>query len=143
MSTKKPAVHFAVAVAGFYADIAGEMAQSAGETLKAEVKSLTPIIFRVPGALELPMALKFIAERSDTNIVAMAALGCVVRGETYHFEVVANTCASGIMQVQLQTGIPIGNGVLTVDTMEQAQKRCRQKAADAIKAAVALWLLKE
>ncbi|MGI9337432.1 MAG: 6,7-dimethyl-8-ribityllumazine synthase [Gammaproteobacteria bacterium] len=137
MSAKKTDVHFALAVADFYADIAEEMLKSA----KDAAGSMTPLVMRVPGALELPMALKIAAE-SDFNVVAMAALGCVVRGETYHFEVVANTCASGIMQVQLQTGIPIGNGVLTVNTKEQAQRRCRKKAQDAVNAALALWLLK-
>lgn len=133
---------FLLAVAGFYDDIAGEMTASAEEALKESPASLATKVVRVPGALELPMAMK-IASESELNIVAMAALGCVIRGETYHFEVVANTCASGIMQVQLQTGIPIGNGVLTVDTMEQARKRHKQKAADAVNAALALWMTKE
>jgi 6,7-dimethyl-8-ribityllumazine synthase len=64
------------------------------------------------------------------------ALGCVVRGETYHFEIVSNESARGITDVQLQTGVPVANGVLTTEDDDQALSRMQQKGADAAQAAV-------
>ena len=90
---------------------------------------------RVPGALEIPFALKITAEQEKPD--ALIALGCVIRGETYHFQTVADICARGIWDVQLQTNIPVGNGVLTVETMEQAKARA-DKGAAAVRAALAL-----
>lgn len=91
-------------------------------------------IATVPGALEIPLALQKLAlsERFD----ALVALGAVIRGETYHFEVVCNESARGLMAVQLDTGIPIANGILTVDTEAQASARVREKGADCARAAV-------
>lgn len=86
---------------------------------------------RVGGALELPPALLFLAKKKP---YCMVALGCVLRGETYHFEIVANTSANGIMQVQLQTGIAVGNGVLTVENKAQAMARADKGAAAAMAA---------
>ncbi|MCX7896866.1 MAG: 6,7-dimethyl-8-ribityllumazine synthase [Rhodocyclaceae bacterium] len=88
----------------------------------------------VPGALELPLALKWQAETGRFD--ALIALGCVIRGETYHFEVVANESARGILDVQLATGVPIANAVLTVDSEEQAQVRMVQKGREAAHCAV-------
>ncbi len=94
----------------------------------------------VPGALEIPLALQslalerrgFTARRYD----ALVALGAVIRGETYHFEVVANESARGILDVQLETGVPIANGILTVSTEEQAKERAAVKGAEAARVAV-------
>ena len=79
---------------------------------------------RCPGALEVPLALQRMAQTGDYD--ALIALGAVIRGETYHFEIVANESAAGVASVQLEFGIPIGNGILTTDTDEQAQCACRQ-----------------
>lgn len=88
----------------------------------------------VPGALEIPLTLQKLAGtgRFDTLI----ALGAVIRGETYHFEVVSNESASGVMAVQLDTGIPVANGILTTDTDAQAMARVADKGRDCARAAV-------
>ena len=91
-------------------------------------------VVSVPGALEAPLALQALAQ-SD-QFAALVALGAVVRGETYHFEIVSNESASGITGVQLDLGIPIGNGILTTNTEEQARVRARDKGRDAALAAL-------
>jgi 6,7-dimethyl-8-ribityllumazine synthase len=88
----------------------------------------------VPGALEIPLALQQLAATGHYD--ALIALGAVVRGDTYHFEVVSNESASGVAQVQLDAGVPIANGILTTDTEEQAMERVRQKGAECAEAAV-------
>jgi len=98
-------------------------------------------VVSVPGALEIPLALQALAlERKGFGgrhrYDALVALGCVVRGDTYHFEIVANESARGILDVQLETGLPIANGVLTTDTDEQAQARAPLKGAEAARAAI-------
>jgi 6,7-dimethyl-8-ribityllumazine synthase len=91
-------------------------------------------VVTVPGALEVPLLLRELAATDDFD--ALIALGAVIRGETYHFEIVANESASGITQVQLDTGIPVANGILTVDTDEQAMLRAPVKGKDCAEAAV-------
>jgi 6,7-dimethyl-8-ribityllumazine synthase len=88
----------------------------------------------VAGALEIPQALHTMAvlHRYD----AMVAIGAVIRGETYHFEVVSNESCRGVMQVALETAVPIANGILTVDTDEQALARVEEKGTDCAKVAV-------
>ena len=88
----------------------------------------------VPGALEIPLTLQKLAATGHYD--ALIALGAVVRGDTYHFEVVSNESAAGITQVQLDAGVPIANGILTTDTEEQALARVRQKGADCAEVAV-------
>ena len=95
----------------------------------------------VPGALEIPLALQRFAQSDDFD--ALVALGAVIRGETYHFEIVANESARGVAAVQLEFGIPIGNGILTTDTDEQALTRCERKGAEAAQAAIELANLLE
>jgi 6,7-dimethyl-8-ribityllumazine synthase len=97
-------------------------------------------VVSVPGALEIPLALQTLAlERrgfAGRRYDALVALGAVIRGETYHFEIVANESARGIVDVQLETGIPIANGVLTTETEEQARARAAVKGAEAGRVAV-------
>ena len=96
-------------------------------------------VVSVPGALEVPLALQVLAlERRGfaRRYDALVALGAVVRGETYHFEVVSNESARGILDVQLETGIPVANGVLTTDTEEQATTRAPIKGAESARVAV-------
>jgi 6,7-dimethyl-8-ribityllumazine synthase len=71
----------------------------------------------------------------------LVALGAVIRGETYHFEVVSDTSAAGVLQVQMQTGIPVANGILTVDTDAQAEARMHSKGGEAAGAAVEMAVL--
>jgi 6,7-dimethyl-8-ribityllumazine synthase len=97
-------------------------------------------VVSVPGALEIPIALQTLAlERrglAGSRYDALIALGSVVRGDTYHFEVVSNESARGILDVQLETGIPVANGVLTTDTEAQAIERAPVKGAEAARVAV-------
>ena len=124
----------AVVVADFYPDIAEALLASCAQALAAA--GVRCEVFRVPGALELPAALARLVG-SAPRYHCFVALGCVIRGETYHFEVVANTCATGILQVQLRHNAAVGNGVLTVETREQALART-DKGAAAAAAALAL-----
>jgi 6,7-dimethyl-8-ribityllumazine synthase len=96
-------------------------------------------VVSVPGALELPLALQALALRTrgfGRRYDALVALGAVIRGETYHFEVVANESARGILEVQLETGVPVANAVLTTGTEEQARERAAIKGAEAARVAV-------
>lgn len=96
-------------------------------------------VVSVPGALEIPLVLQSMAlERRGfgRRYDALVALGAVIRGETYHFEIVANESARGILDVQLETGIPVANGVLTTDTEAQAQSRAAVKGAESARVAV-------
>jgi 6,7-dimethyl-8-ribityllumazine synthase len=88
----------------------------------------------VPGALELPLTLQAMAQSGRFD--ALVALGAVIRGETYHFEVVSNESARGITDVQLNTGIPIANAVLTTENDDQALVRMVQKGTEAAQAAI-------
>ncbi len=94
------------------------------------------IVEKVPGALELPFVLQKLAEVIEPS--AMIALGCVIRGETYHFELVSNGVFDGVMRVQLDSGIPIANGVLTCESIEQATDRRMSKAYECVDVVVEL-----
>jgi 6,7-dimethyl-8-ribityllumazine synthase len=100
----------------------------------AELGVRAPTVVSVPGSLEAPLALQKLANTESYD--ALIALGAVIRGETYHFEIVANESASGLMQVQLDSGIPVANGILTADTEEQAEARAAQKGKDCAEVAV-------
>jgi len=91
-------------------------------------------VITVPGALEAPLALQKMANTGKYD--ALIALGAVIRGETYHFEVVANESAGGITTVALDTGVPVANGILTTENDDQAAARVSQKGADCAAAAV-------
>jgi 6,7-dimethyl-8-ribityllumazine synthase len=124
-----------IVVARFNAEIGdGLLAACTAALAKLGVRDADITIVTVPGALEVPLALQKLAatERFD----ALIALGAVIRGETHHFEIVANESAAGIMSVQLDTGIPIANGILTTDDDDQAAARMREKGADCAAVAV-------
>jgi 6,7-dimethyl-8-ribityllumazine synthase len=95
----------------------------------------------VPGALEVPLALKMMADSEDYD--ALVALGCVIRGETYHFELVANESGAGVMRVSLENQIPIANAILTVESEAQAWARAADKGRDAARVAVEMANLME
>jgi 6,7-dimethyl-8-ribityllumazine synthase len=94
----------------------------------------------VPGAFELPLAAQALARRGQCD--ALVALGCVIRGETAHFEYVAGECARGLQQVMLNTGVPVAFGVLTTENLEQAEARAApgadNKGAEALRTALAM-----
>ena len=88
----------------------------------------------VPGALEVPVALKAMADTEDYD--ALIALGCIIRGETYHFELVANESGAGVTRVSLDHQIPIANAILTVENEAQAWARTEEKGRDAARVAI-------
>ncbi|WP_312306877.1 6,7-dimethyl-8-ribityllumazine synthase [Pulveribacter sp.] len=96
----------------------------------------------VPGALEVPLALQAMAQRAEDEEAsgepfdALIALGCIIRGETYHFELVANESGAGVTRVGLDWHVPIANAILTTENMEQAIARQSEKGADAARVAV-------
>lgn len=112
----------------------GLLGACTAELKQLGVQDADILLVTVPGALEIPATLLKLAYSNQFD--ALIALGAVIRGETYHFEVVANESARGILQVQLETEIPVANGVLTTDTEDQAIERMSQKGADAARVAV-------
>jgi 6,7-dimethyl-8-ribityllumazine synthase len=104
------------------------------ELLTLGVRAEDIALATVPGALEIPLVLQTMAQTGRFD--ALVALGAVIRGETYHFEVVSNESARGVLDVQLATGIPIANGVLTTENDDQALVRMTQKGKEAAQAAV-------
>jgi 6,7-dimethyl-8-ribityllumazine synthase len=126
---------FGIVMSRFNRDICeGLLSSCEAELLRLGVARKDVLLVDVPGALEHPLALQELAlsEKYD----ALIALGAVVRGDTYHFEVVSNVSARGILDVQLKTGVPIANAILTVDTVEQGHRRMSEKGRDAARAAI-------
>ena len=125
--------------ARFYEEISDALYEGAVAALGSEV--VTDRV-AVPGALEIPAAIKLAATCYD----GFVALGCVIRGETYHFEIVANESARGLMDLMVSDGLCIGNGILTVEDEAQALPRANpnelNKGADAARACLALIALK-
>jgi 6,7-dimethyl-8-ribityllumazine synthase len=113
---------FAIVAARFYDDVAEQLIAGAVKALReCGVKDGDVQLFDVPGCFELPLACRRVIDNGRFD--AAIALGAVVRGQTPHFEYVAGECARGLMNVQLATNVPIGFGVLTTETLEQAQER--------------------
>jgi 6,7-dimethyl-8-ribityllumazine synthase len=96
---------------------------------------------QVPGALEVPLALQALAE--SAKYAALVALGCIIRGETYHFELVANESGAGVSRVALDYQLPIANAILTTENLEQAVARQSDKGRDAARVAVEMANLME
>ncbi|MDD5247989.1 MAG: 6,7-dimethyl-8-ribityllumazine synthase [Rhodocyclaceae bacterium] len=112
----------------------GLLSGCCAELARLGVASADVTLATVPGALELPLALLTMAQSGKFD--ALVALGAVIRGETYHFEIVSNESARGISEVQIETGIPIANAVLTTENDDQALVRMVQKGSEAAQAAV-------
>jgi 6,7-dimethyl-8-ribityllumazine synthase len=106
----------------------GLLAACTAALTKQGVRASDIRVVTVPGALEVPLALQKMANTGHFD--ALVALGAVIRGETYHFEVVSNESASGITTVALDTGVPVANGILTTNDEEQALQRVAQKGED-------------
>ena len=121
---------FALLVAQFYPEIAARLEDGARRALQACGASESDILrFEVPGCFELPLAARN-AIAADPGLDAVVALGAVIRGETAHFDLIAHECARGLMDVQLSTGVPVGFGVLTTESMEQANARAERDGRD-------------
>ena len=112
------------------------------ERARAEAEKLgaQSSVVSVPGALEVPIALQWLAQTGRFD--ALVAIGAVIRGDTYHFEVVANESARGVTEVALQCGLPIANGILTTDDEAQAQARL-DKGAEAVRGAIEMAKLRK
>jgi 6,7-dimethyl-8-ribityllumazine synthase len=123
-------------VVGRFNEKVGEalLASCTAELAKLGVNASAIRIVTVPGALEIPLALQKLANTGKFD--ALVALGAVIRGETYHFEIVSNESASGITTVALDNGVPIANGILTTENEAQAMARVAQKGLDCAQAAV-------
>ncbi len=122
-------LRFGIALARFNSFIGERLLEGALDALLrhgAETGNIE--VVRVPGAYELPLVLKHMAESRKYD--ALIALGCVIRGETPHFEYVAGACTKGLRQVMMQHGVPVAFGVLTTDSLEQAIERAGAKAGN-------------
>ncbi len=135
----------ALCVARFYDDLARKLEEGARDALLAA--GITEIdTFDVPGAFEVPLAAKYAAESGRYD--AIVCLGAVIRGETDHYDYVCGCSARGIQDVALSSGVPVGFGVLTVDSIEQARARVkgggkRDSGAHAVQAALATLAVKD
>lgn len=112
----------------------GLLSACTAELLRLNVAPDLVRIATVPGALEIPLTLQLMARSGRYD--ALIALGAVIRGETYHFELVSNEMGSGINRVGLDTGMPIANGVLTTEDDDQALARMQEKGSDCARTAV-------
>ncbi len=152
-AAKKPAAKKAdgprmlVVEARFYVHISDALFAGAKRALEAAGAQYDRVT--VPGALEIPAAIAMAVDAAQKNRKAyegVVALGCVIEGETYHFEVVSNESARGLMDLAIARQLPIGNGILTVDTETQAQVRANpddgDKGGDAARAALTMVGLK-
>jgi len=134
--------------ARYYDDIADELLKGALRVLKRA--GVLSEVMTVPGALEIPAALVIALDAAIARgrpYDAAIALGCVIRGETSHYDIVAGESARAIMDIAVARGMPLGNGILTVDTQEQARERAeiarQDKGGAAAKAALAVLSLKQ
>ena len=127
--------HIGIVLSRFNSNIGDGLLKAChAELIKLGVKAEHIRVATVPGALETPLILQHMAlsEKYD----ALIALGAIIRGETYHFEVVANESARGISEVQLNTGVPVANAILTTENDEQAEARMAIKGAEAAQVAI-------
>jgi 6,7-dimethyl-8-ribityllumazine synthase len=142
-----PGARFLVVEARYYEDIGAMLYQGALLALGAAGASVET--FSAPGALEIPATVSIAldaAERAGRPFEGVVTLGCVIRGETYHFEIVAGESSRALMDLSVARRLPLGNGILTVETVAQAEERADpqrgDKGGDAARAALAIAALK-
>jgi len=133
-------LHVGIVQARFNEDITNALAAACIQELEALGVSHIDHVM-VPGALEVPIALQAMAERAEYD--ALIALGCIIRGETYHFELVANESGAGVSRIALDYNLPIANAILTTENLEQAVARQTDKGRDAARVAVEMACLME
>lgn len=143
-----PAPHILIVEARFYDHIADHLLAGAKAHLEKAGASFD--VVTVPGALEVPAAIGFALSGGDsgaTHYDGFVALGCVIRGETYHFEIVANESSRALMDLSVQEGVAVGNGILTVENEEQALERAvpdrKNKGGGAAEAALTMIALRD
>jgi len=133
-----------VVEARYYNDIADQLLAGASQVLKDAGASFD--VVTVPGALEIPAAVAIAIDAAKPKYDGVVALGCVIRGDTFHFDIVATQSARALMDLSVAQRLPVGNGILTVDTESQAQARANaeegNKGGEAARAALALAGLK-
>ena len=132
-----------IIISKYYKDISENLLKSALTVLKD--KSIFFDIIEVPGALEIPQALNFyvnISKNKSFSYEGSIALGCVIKGETYHFEIVSNETNRGLMDVALKHSFPLGNGIITAYNYDQALKRSMDKGNEAALACIELMKIK-
>jgi len=144
---KTKGAHILVVESRFYDDISDELFDGAERVLKEANATWDKV--SVPGSLEIPAAIQIAldaGEKARKAYDGVVALGCVVQGETFHFDIVAMQSARALVDIAMERRMPIGNGILTVDTMAQAWARARigegDKGGDAARAALALVAIK-
>lgn len=132
-------LHIMIVQSPYYEEVAGNLLKGALAAL--EKIGATCEVFQVAGALEIPHAILMGADSNKFG--AYLALGCVIRGETSHYDIVCNESARGLMDLALNKGLMIGNAILTCDTMQQAIVRAdpaqKNKGADAVEAIISLY----
>ncbi|SEP99023.1 6,7-dimethyl-8-ribityllumazine synthase [Faunimonas pinastri] len=139
--------HFLIIDARFYGDLADELVR--GATAELDRRSATYDRVSVPGVLEIPSALSMalISQEAEAKYAGYVLLGCVIRGETSHYDIVANESARAIMTMATDEGLAVGNGILTVENGEQAWRRAKvddkNKGAGAAAAAFDMAVLRE
>jgi 6,7-dimethyl-8-ribityllumazine synthase len=121
----------------FNEEIAGELLKRAQD--EARKLGVEATVLQVPGALEIPLALQWMAQSGRYD--ALVAVGAVIRGDTYHFEVVANESARGVSEVALESGLPVANAILTLNKEAEAKERL-DKGAEGVRTAVEMAKLK-
>lgn len=128
-------LHIGIVMSRFNIDTSeGLLGACMEELIQRGVDESNIVLATVPGALEIPLALQKMALTDQFD--ALIALGAVIRGDTYHFEVVSDQSTNGVATVQLDTGVPIANGILTTDNEDQALTRMSQKGAEAARVAI-------
>ena len=132
--------HIAIVDASYYESVSERLMNSAKSALEEAGATYGHIL--VPGALEIPAAVR-VLHNSNRRFDGFVALGCVIRGETSHYDIVAGESARGLMDLSTREGILIGNAILTVENMEQAEKRAMTKGGDAVKAVLSLLKLRD
>jgi len=132
---KGAGVRVGICMSRFNQDVCeGLLSACVAELKRLGVSDADMAIATVPGALEIPLVLQTMAQSGRYD--ALIALGAVIRGETYHFEVVSNDACRAVMEVQLDTGVPVANGILTCENDDQALARMQPKGSDCAQAAV-------
>ena len=135
-------LRIAIVQARFNEAITNALAQACEDELRQlGVADANLVRVQVPGALEVPVALQALAETAQYD--ALIALGCIIRGETYHFELVANESGAGVSRIALDYQLPVANAILTTENMEQAIARQTEKGRDAARVAVEMANLME
>jgi len=148
MSDNKHAPHLLIVEARFYDDMADALLEGATEAIRQA--GATYDVVTVPGALEIPAAIAMALDGADndgTHYDGFVALGMIIRGETYHFDIVANESARALMDLAVSESLAIGNGILTVENDEQGWRRAKLKELDkggfAAKAALTMIALRQ